>query len=342
MIVAVERADHVVPIGPGQVVGEVRAGDRARRDRLPVGREVRPRLLRESHRRGPVGVHHPDVDVALTHLERGERDPRPVGRPGGIELLPSRRGRQVLLNARGDVDREQVERPALAAALEDELRAVGRPRGVGVDRRVGREANDTGPVGEHQVELGEPAVTVRDERDTAPVGRPHGRPVGGTRRLRRQLLTPRTVGPGDEDPEGLARLRSNRVDDLGAVRRPGRIAFGNRGRGQPGAPAPRRVHHEQVRAAGAAGPPHVRDPVAHRRPRRLQLGGAGAGRDRGDRRRGGIEGEHVRLAVAVGPEDQVPVARGPPGRLRARLTSAEPEDHGERDREEADCAHGTP
>ena len=35
-----------------------------------MGREVRSGLLREPHRRGPIGVHDPDVDVALADLER--------------------------------------------------------------------------------------------------------------------------------------------------------------------------------------------------------------------------------------------------------------------------------
>ena len=193
------------------------------------------------------------------------------------------------------------------------------------------DPHDTGPVGEHQVELGEPAVAVRDERDAGPVGRPHGRPVGGARRLCRQLLATRAVRLGDEDPEGLAGLRSGRVDDLRAVRRPRGIPLGNRGRGQPGASAPRCVHDEQVRAARDAGPPHVRDPVARGRPRRLQLGRAGGGRQVLGAGARGVDGEQVGFAVPIRAEHEHTVARTPRGRLGGRLGRAEPDEHDERD-----------
>ena len=68
------------------------------------------------------------------------------------------------------------------------LLPVGRPRRVRVDERVVREAHDTAPVREHEIELGESTIPVRDERDAGPVGRPHGGPVGGARRLCRRVV----------------------------------------------------------------------------------------------------------------------------------------------------------
>ena len=114
---------------PGRRSARRSRSDRSHRDRLPMGREVRSSLLREPHRSGPVGVHDPDVEVALADLERRRtrsacrRATRPGRTPAAsVEAL------RFTLGPRRDVDREQVRRAVLAAALEHEPGAVRETR----------------------------------------------------------------------------------------------------------------------------------------------------------------------------------------------------------------------
>ena len=168
-VVTAPSADHVVGIGAPQDVGSRRSADRADRERLPIGREVRSLRRRQLQPVSPS-----DVTVKMSRL------PPPAGKPTNAICVPSGDhdgiglvvgpGRQVGLAGAIGVHHPDVRASAVAAPIERDARAVGRPRRVAVDLIAVRDALHRRAVRRDHVDLREPPGRVLENAMREPSG----------------------------------------------------------------------------------------------------------------------------------------------------------------------------
>ena len=187
--------DHVVVGGPGRPPN-FRARDELRHDH-----------------RVRVGIHGDDAD-AVSILD--ERDVVAVGRPGGAaDAAATARERGVAVRA--EIVHPQFHPPA-AVARKGERRAVGRPRGIELHRRVVRHLEWVAVAG---IDRHHPDVAERDERHGAAVGRDDRRHDAADALRRRGLERPvrdRVRRPLQRE----VRPERNRLDAAGQRARPER------------------------------------------------------------------------------------------------------------------------